>query len=707
LPKCAIIGDMQDNKIAVSPMPRGAIALQALLELGPRQVGLLVLYQLGLRSGYFHLLSTSRSARRAQQPVSLEELHPVWNLPGRQQLAALLNRQEQEQLAAEAGEILDGRVRLFGGQPGPLRLSLPGTPAHWTACERRKIPLEDGGQPVEDIKWVWEPGRFAWAYTLGRAYHLSGEERYAAAFWRYAEAFLDANPPYLGFHWTSAQEVALRLIAFTFALQVFEPSAESTAGRRLRLAQAIAVHAARIPPTLLYARAQNNNHLLTEAAGLYTAGCVLAGHPSAPHWRSLGWRWFQRGVQAQIAPDGAYSQHSANYQRLMLQIATWMAHLARWNGQTFPPQSCQRLAAATAWLLALVDPVGGRLPNLGPNDGAYIFPLTVYPFADYRPALQAAAAVFLGQRPFPPGGLDEIGLWLQGGSAGLLQDTIHRESQPSSGGHQSIRLHLRPSASHLLTPHVLRSPDGESWAYLRAAQFGSRPGHADQLHLDLWWRGLNIAQDAGTYLYNAAPPWNNALVHSAVHNTLTVDGLDQMTPAGRFLFLHWAQAQVIVGDPAPDGTWRSLAVQHNGYRRLGLLHRRKVTAQANGEWTVEDTLLPQAVPAAVQHQAGLHWLLPDWPWRIDATAGMPDCTLQVQSPYGWISLVIAAQGAVPASLLRVQLVRAGELLYGEGDVSPAWGWSSATYGDKIAALSLRVYLHGVPPLSFAGRWSFI
>ena len=34
----------------------------------------------------------------------------------------------------------------------------------------------------------------------------------------------------------------------------------------------------------------------------------------------------------------------------------------------------------------------------------------------------------------------------------------------------------------------------------------------DQLHLDLWWRGLNIAQDAGTYLYNADPPWDNPLV---------------------------------------------------------------------------------------------------------------------------------------------------------------------------------------------------
>ena len=84
----------------------------------------------------------------------------------------------------------------------------------------------------------------------------------------------------------------------------------------------------------------------------------------------------------------------------------------------------------------------------------------------------------------------------------------------------------------------------ETWAYLRAARFTGRPGHADQLHLDLWWCGLNVAQDAGTYLYNAPPPWDNALARSEVHNTLVVNGLEQMTRAGRFLYLERAQARV-------------------------------------------------------------------------------------------------------------------------------------------------------------------
>ena len=65
--------------------------------------------------------------------------------------------------------------------------------------------------------------------------------------------------------------------------------------------------------------------------------------------------------------------------------------------------------------------------------------------------------------------------------------------------------------------------------------------------------------DAGTYLYNAAPPWDNSLAFTAVHNTLTVNQRNQMTPAGRFLFVDRAQAEVV--EAADD----RLTARHDGY----------------------------------------------------------------------------------------------------------------------------------------------
>jgi hypothetical protein len=152
--------------------------------------------------------------------------------------------------------------------------------------------------------------------VLGRAYHLTRDEKHAQAFWRNFERFDEGNPPYAGPHWMNGQEVAIRLMALVWCAQVFAPSAASSRRRRTRLARSIAEHAARIPPTLVYAR-QNNNHLVTEATALYLAGAAL-DHRS---WRELGWRWLNRALQRQISSRGEYIQHSTNYHRLMLQSA--------------------------------------------------------------------------------------------------------------------------------------------------------------------------------------------------------------------------------------------------------------------------------------------------------------------------------------------------------------------------------------------------
>ena len=92
------------------------------------------------------------------------------------------------------------------------------------------------------------------------------------------------------------------------------------------------------------------------------------------------------------------------------------------------------------------------------------------------------------------------------------------------------------------TPGYHRIGAENSWALVRAGRYTRRPFQADQLHVDLWWHGLNLARDAGTYLYNGEPPWNNGLAGTAVHNTVMVDRRDQMRRAGRFLWLDWAQA---------------------------------------------------------------------------------------------------------------------------------------------------------------------
>ncbi len=105
-------------------------------------------------------------------------------------------------LLAEADEIVAGRFRQFGADPVEMRLAPPPPLADWTHYENHHAQA--------DIKLTWEPARFGWAFVLGRAWHISGDEKYAEAFWRHFEAFQAANPPGMGPNWMSGQEVGIR-----------------------------------------------------------------------------------------------------------------------------------------------------------------------------------------------------------------------------------------------------------------------------------------------------------------------------------------------------------------------------------------------------------------------------------------------------------------------------------------------------------------
>ena len=668
---------------------------QVIRELGARQVGMFALYRLGLWSGHFQRTVNSELANRLEQGVKDASFQPLWRLPPRDALKAVWGEEGQADVLAIAEEIVSGQARLFGGTALPIALK-PTTPlAHWTAYENAR-PTNEASSPRGEIKFIWEPARFGWAFALGRAYLLSEDERYAQTFWQRAEEFLEANPPYQGPNWASAQEVGLRLMAWSFALQVFLNSEHTHPERIRRLLASIAIHAGRIPPTLLYARAQNNNHLLSEAAALATAGLLLPRHPDASHWLRLGQQCFQRGLLEQIAMDGSYIQHSVNYHRLMLQLSLWMRHLYQMQGKTLEATVQARLAAATRWLMMLVDPISGGAPNLGPNDGAYIFPLTNLPFNDYRPVVQAASLAFCGEPAYPAGSWDEMSLWFNG-------DLTRRSASPSNSA-----WHPRSSKPAPTTPGVLRSPNGESWAYLRAVRFNGRPGHADQLHLDLWLRGENIAIDAGTYLYNAPPPWDNALAGSDVHNTVIVNGQHQMQRLGRFLFTGWAQARIIANEAAETEGRRKLVAEHNGYRRLGVVHRRQVEALPDGEWLILDRLLPSRFLSASQpreYEATLNWLLPDALWQAVELPDGEGYEIKLDTARGQLKLRLRGESAASvAQPLMLQIARAGQLIFGKGAVSPVWGWSSPTYGDRIPALAVRLTLRGRLPVSFSSHW---
>ena len=151
-----------------------------------------------------------------------------------------------------ANEISQGKLRYFehiviktGLPPDWHRNVLTGeiAPAklHWS-----EIPDFGFG----DIKVIWKPSRFGFAYALVRAYWRSGDERYAELFWQLVEDWRANNTPQLGPNWKCGQEISIRVMAWIFGLYAFLKASATTPERVVTLAQMVAVSGKRIEANL-------------------------------------------------------------------------------------------------------------------------------------------------------------------------------------------------------------------------------------------------------------------------------------------------------------------------------------------------------------------------------------------------------------------------------------------------------------------------
>jgi asparagine synthase (glutamine-hydrolysing) len=501
---------------------------------------------------------------------------------------------------------------------------------------------------------IWEPSRFGFVYDLVRAYWRTGDEVYAELFWTLVESWRAQNPPQSGVNWKCGQEISFRVMAWCFGLSGFLDAPATIAPRVANLAQMIAVSGHRIEANLSYALSQCNNHGISEAMGLWTIGLLFPELRGAARWRDLGRQHLEALGRNLIYDDGSFTQHSVNYHRLMLHSYLWSLRLGDVNGQPLSSELKARVGKAGAFLYQIQDDLTGQAPNYGSNDGALILPLNDCDFQDLRPAVQATHYLSTGYRCYDDGPWDEDLLWIFGPDA---------VSAPV-GASARADLHAEVGGYH-----TLRSQTG--FALVRCASFRHRPGHADMLHVDIWWKGQNVAVDPGTYSYNAAPPWDKSLSGTAYHNTVTVDGLDQMESASRFLWLPWVRGRARAYLRSSSGYLAYWEGEHDGYERLAqpATHRRAIIQLGDEHWLVLDRMRSHA-----PHRYRLHWLLPDEPHVWDPRAGC----VRLETPRGEYLVQMGSTSACR----ELDLVRCD-------DMSPR-GWRSLYYGYREPAISVVV-----------------
>jgi hypothetical protein len=470
---------------------------------------------------------------------------------------------ECNELLHRADWAIDGRFDLLGlldvsfGNPidwhfEPTSGKRTGTD-HWS-----RIDYLDPGV-AGDKKVTWELNRHSHFVTLGQAYLLTKDERYAEAFVTQLNGWLDANPPRRGINWASSLEVSFRSIAWLWALHCFAWSPKLTPSIIWRALKSLVQHGSYIESYLSYYFAPNT-HLTGEALGLLYLGTALPWLAEAPRWRDLGLRILSDQLPKQVQSDGVYFEQASYYHRYTTDFYLHVILLSRAIGLSIPPTVKDTVGQLLDHLLWIPRPDG--LSTLyGDEDGGRLLTLRRREAADFRDTLQIGAALFgNGTWKWAGGTAGPELLWLLGPEGLDAYDRLE-PLEPDS-------LVRRFERSGFV---VLRDgwKDQSSYLFIDAGSHGAMNyvhAHADALSFEYAAAGVSWIIDSGTYTYTKDPALRDHFRMSLAHNTLTVEGLSQSKPDGPF---SWAQV-------ADTTLWRFEATadtamckgEHNGYGQL-------------------------------------------------------------------------------------------------------------------------------------------
>jgi hypothetical protein len=430
----------------------------------------------------------------------------------------------QRALGASTARILAGSWEVFEGLP--LRVN---DPPNWH-CDYlvgRDLRTRTSGFRLDhrslpggaDVKLIWELSRWHELVRLAMAAYVLGDRSAADKCLAWLEDWVAVNLPYMGWNWTSALEVGLRLIQFAWIDSLLEGCCFLWREGRHRSERLNHLREQMLPPHLWYTwrhrsfGSSANNHLLGELAGCIVAltrwpGLAQLGI-SLPQAQS---RW-EAEVVAQFHPDGGNREQALNYHLFGFELC-WQA-LKALEVVGRPPADAvrERLALAAAFYREVQVPSDPW--DYGDSDGAFV-------------------TSFFAERPVPewhrwfadPTTSPAITYWLGTPPSGRSGSTS------VSGPSATWRIFSDTGVATRHTGDWTLRWDVSPLGYQSTAAHG----HLDALHLSLWLRGIAVVVDPGTGAYFADDSLRAWLASRAAHNSPCPAGPQRPARRGPFLW---------------------------------------------------------------------------------------------------------------------------------------------------------------------------
>jgi uncharacterized heparinase superfamily protein len=579
-------------------------------------------------------------------------------------------------IIARAERIIHGRFDLLG-----LTDLNFGEPIDWRAepTSKKSSPLSHWSQidylnpeVTGDKKVTWELNRHQFLVTLGQAYLVTGDERYAENFVALVSSWIDANPLKRGINWVSSLELAFRAVSWLWSLNLFASSERLSSPFILRMLKQLVAHGHHIE-SYLSRYFSPNTHLTGEALGLFYLGIALPELRCAGAWRELGLSILIEQLPVQVRSDGVYFEQSTYYHRYTTDFYLHLVALAQASDVDLPDEVRQKLSLLLDHLMWITRP-DGTSPLIGDDDGGRLLVLGTRALNDFRDTLATGAALLRrSDWKFVAGDAAVETLWLLGPSGLAEYDNLEPEP-PLETAH----------AFDLSGYFVMRDgwTNQSGYALVNCGPLGAPisagHSHADALSFEFAANGKSWLIDPGTFVYTGDRDARTEFRTTAAHNTVTVDGQPQSVPDGPF---SWgAGARATAESFIPEADWVFFKGAHDGYQRLDnpVTHTRAIffVKSDHGFGLPAYFFIHDRFDASGIHRYALRFHFP------------PTCSLAARknqvraTDSGGDELLIQAYGS---SARRVEVEE---------------GWSSRCYGSREQSPVAVIEADGVGPQEF-------
>ncbi|HNX05001.1 MAG TPA: alginate lyase family protein, partial [Opitutales bacterium] len=417
------------------------------------------------------------------------------------------------------------------------------------AVRRPDGGIDWGSAPGGDKEWVWFLNRHQFLRDLAEAYLSTGRDIYGEALSGYIADWVLANPfpGRLNFspQWRALE--AARRITDSWTDIFFSHDLPLSPEARLLMLASIPDHAADLSD---HGSFWGGNHRLTEQSALAEIAVAWPEFRDSDKWLDKAVAVTRREILSGSYPDGAFTELTNHYQRIVLESLERMLSILADAGRVEPDLE-ERAQTMWDYFASVTRPDGNGPLN---NDGDMEWNASLVP-----------AAALAHSRPD----------WLYVASCGA------RGTKPSEPPSRYF-----PYAGHA----VMRNgwDENAQWAFLDLGPNGSAHAHADRMSMELSLGQHEILVDNGRYTYEPGP-WKDYFAGPAAHNVVLVNGHGAVPPPAfvtkplpvtaiiREHFDFFAASESYPGDSLSG--------------RGGATHTRSVFYKSGSYWLVADSVI--------------------------------------------------------------------------------------------------------------------